>query len=164
MRSQKWFPSDTTVSLNGRKGEFYYTPGPTHLPFWPFNSPMCFQNLMSKVLKDLNWKIALVCIDDILIFPNFDQHLKHLGQVFQNLSAANLKAHPGKCKFAAREIKYLEQRWSSRYPSKFSAAETYPVPKMFKMYVLIQLRSTIGFHLLWHTVELAMNVFVYYSD
>ena len=42
---------------------------PTRLPFGLSNSPMCFQNIMSKVLKDLNWKIALVYIDDILIFP-----------------------------------------------------------------------------------------------
>ena len=73
------------------------------------NSPMCFQNLMSKCLKTLSWKIALVYIDDILIFSqNFDQHLEHLGQVFQNLRAANLKIPPGKCKFAAEEVKYLQ--------------------------------------------------------
>ena len=37
---------------------------------------------MSKVLKDLNWKIALVYIDDILIFSkNFDEHLEHLDKV-----------------------------------------------------------------------------------
>ena len=110
---------------------------PTRLPFGLSNSPMCFQNLMSQVLKDLNWKIALVYIDDILIFSqNFDQHLKHLGQVFQNLRAANLKVHPGKCKFAAREIKYLGHivsRDGLRVdPSKFSAVETYPVPKNVK--------------------------------
>ena len=51
---------------------------PTRLPFGLMNSPMCSQNLMSKCLKDLNWKIALVYIDDILIFSkNFDQHLEH---------------------------------------------------------------------------------------
>ena len=111
---------------------------PTRLPFGLMNSPMCFQNLMSKCLKDLNWKIALVYIDDILIFSkNFDQHLEHLGQVFQNLRAANLKIHPGKCKFAAKEVKYLGHIVSKEGikvdPSKFSAIETYPVPKMSKM-------------------------------
>ena len=110
---------------------------PTRLPFGLMNSPMCFQNLMSKCLKDLNWKIALVYIDDILIFSkNFDQHLEHLGQVFQNLRAANLKIHPGKCKFAAKEVKYLGHIVSKEGikvdPSKFSAIETYPVPKNVK--------------------------------
>ena len=110
---------------------------PTRLPFGLMNSPMCFQNLMSKCLKTLNWKIALVYIDDILIFSqNFDQHLEHLGQVFQNLRAANLKIHPGKCKFAAKEVKYLGHIVSRLGikvdPSKYSAIETYPVPKNVK--------------------------------
>ena len=110
---------------------------PTRLSFGLMNSPACFQNLMSKVLKDLNWKIALVYIDDILIFSkNFDQHLHHLDQVFQNLRAANLTMHPGKCKFAVREIKYLGHIVSKQGikvdPGKFSAIETYPVPKSVK--------------------------------
>ena len=88
-------------------------------------------------LKDLNWKSALVYIDDILIFSqNFDQHLEHLGQVFQNLRAANLRIHPGKCKFAATEIEYLGHIISPKGlqvdPSKYSAIETYPVPKNVK--------------------------------
>ena len=110
---------------------------PNRLAFGLRNSPSCFQNLMSRCLKDLNWKIALVYIDDILIFSqNFDQHLDHLGQVFQNLRAANLRIHPGKCKFAAREVKYLGHILSPKGirvdPSKYSAIETYPVPKSVK--------------------------------
>ena len=113
---------------------------PTRLPFGLMNSPMCFQNLMSKCLKDLNWKIALVYIDDILIFSqNFDQHLDHLGQVFQTLRAANLKIHPGTCKFAAKEVKYLGHIVSRQGikvdPSKFSAIETYPVPKNVRAFL-----------------------------
>ena len=110
---------------------------PTRLQFGLKNSPMCFQNLMSKVLKDLNWKIALVYIDDILIFSRiFDEHLGHLEQVFQNLRAANLKIHPGKCRFAVQEIVYLAHRINSFGikidDSKYQAIETYPVPKNVK--------------------------------
>ena len=110
---------------------------PTRLQFGLKNSPMCFQNLMSKVLKDLNWKIALVYIDDILIFSkNFDEHLEHLDKVFQNLRAANLKIHPGKCRFAVQEIVYLAHRINSFGikvdDSKYQAIETYPVPKNVK--------------------------------
>ena len=110
---------------------------PTRLQFGLKNSPMCFQNLMSKVLKDLNWKIALVYIDDILIFSkHFDEHLHHLDQVFQNLRAANLKIHPGKCRFAVQEIVYLAHRINSFGikidDSKYQAIETYPVPKNVK--------------------------------
>ena len=110
---------------------------PTRLQFGLKNSPMCFQNLMSKVLKDLNWKIALVYIDDILIFSkNFDEHLDHLDKVFQNLRAAYLKIHPGKCRFAVQEIVYLAHRINSFGikidDSKYQAIETYPVPKNVK--------------------------------
>ena len=110
---------------------------PTRLQFGLKNSPMCFQNLMSKVLKDLNWKIALVYIDDILIFSkNFDEHLEHLDKVFRNLRAANLKIHPGKCRFAVQEIVYLAHRINSFGikidDSKYQAIETYPVPKNVK--------------------------------
>ena len=59
-----------------------------------------------------------------------------MGQVFQNLRAANLRIHPGKCKFAAREVKYLGHILSPKGikvdPSKYSAMETYPVPKNVK--------------------------------
>ena len=69
----------------------------SRLPFGLMNSLITFQNLMSKVLKNLNWKVALVYIDDILVFSrNFDDHLDHLSQVFSNLRAANLTLQPSK--------------------------------------------------------------------
>ncbi|CAC5388205.1 unnamed protein product [Mytilus coruscus] len=78
------------------------------LPFGMMNSPLTFQCLMTKVLKDLNFKIALVYIDDILIFSkNFEDHLNHLQQVFSNLREANLKLNPEKCKFATRTIGHV---------------------------------------------------------
>ena len=52
------------------------------------------------------------------------------------MRAANLRIHPGKCKFAAREVKYLGHILSPKGikvdPSKYSAIETYPVPKNVK--------------------------------
>ncbi|CAC5410016.1 unnamed protein product [Mytilus coruscus] len=78
------------------------------LPFGMMNSPLTFQCLMTKKLKDLNFKIALVYIDDILIFSKtFEDHLNHLQQEFSNLREANLKLNPEKCKFTTRTIKYL---------------------------------------------------------
>ena len=78
------------------------------LSFGMVNAPMTFQSLMTKVLKNLNFKIALVYIDDLLIFSkDFDQHLHHLNLVFDNLRSANLTLHPSKCKFATKQVKYL---------------------------------------------------------
>lgn len=48
------------------------------LAFGMMNAPMTYQMLMTKVLKELNWKVALIYIDDLLIYSqNFDEHLKH---------------------------------------------------------------------------------------
>ena len=78
------------------------------LAFGMVNASMTFQSLMTKVLKNLNFKIALVYIDDVLVFSkDFDQHLHHLDLVFTNLRKANLKLHPAKCKFATKQVKYL---------------------------------------------------------
>ena len=78
------------------------------LSFGMNNAPLSFQSLMTKVLKNLNFKIALVYIDDVLIFSkDFDQHLHHLNLVFNNLRAANLTLHSAKCKFAIESLRYL---------------------------------------------------------
>ena len=78
------------------------------LSFGMVNAPMSFQALMTKVLKNLNFKIALVYIDDLIIFSrDFDQHLHHLNLVFNNLRSANLKLNPSKCKLATESVKYL---------------------------------------------------------
>ena len=116
----------------------------SRLPFGLMNSPITFQNLMSKVLKNLNWKVALVYIDDILVFSrNFDDHLDHLSQVFSNLRAANLTLQPSKCKFATKEIEYLGHIISKHgikvNPAKTKAIDEYPQPKTAK-----QVRSFLG--------------------
>ena len=73
------------------------------------SAPMAFQSPTTKVLKTLNFKIALVYSDDLLVFSkDFDQHLHHLDLVFSSLRKANLKLHPSKCKFAKKQVKYLK--------------------------------------------------------
>lgn len=78
------------------------------LSFGLVNAPMTFQSLMTKVLKNLNFKIALIYIDDLIVFSkDFDEHLHHLDLVFTNLRQANLKLHLQKCKFGTHSVKYL---------------------------------------------------------
>ena len=78
------------------------------LAFGMVNAPIRFQSLMTKVLKNLNFKIALVYTDDVLVFSKgFNEHLHHLDLVFTNLRKANLKLHPLKCKFATKPVRYL---------------------------------------------------------
>ena len=47
------------------------------------NAPSCFQRLMECVLRGLTWKIALIYLDDVLVYSRtFDAHLEHLRLVF----------------------------------------------------------------------------------
>lgn len=108
------------------------------------NAPATFQMLMTKVLKELNWKIALIYIDDILVFSNgFQNHKKHLQLVFDKLKQANLTLQPAKCHFAAQQVKYLGHVISANGiqvdTKKTSAVSEYPTPKTIK-----QLRSFLG--------------------
>ncbi|VDH91891.1 Hypothetical predicted protein [Mytilus galloprovincialis] len=108
------------------------------------NAPATFQMLMTKVLQELNWKVALIYIDDILVFSkNFDEHLEHLNLVFQKLKQAKLTLQPSKCHFAAKQVKYLGHIISEHGiqvdKSKTVAVSEYPIPKTVK-----QLRSFLG--------------------
>ena len=68
------------------------------LPFGLIDAPVSFFTLMTKVLRNLNWKIALVYNDYVLIFSkNFDQYLENLELVSSNLMAANSTLQPSKC-------------------------------------------------------------------
>ncbi|MES9903532.1 MAG: reverse transcriptase domain-containing protein, partial [Sedimenticola sp.] len=123
-----------------RHGTFQFR----RLSFGLMNAPMSFQMVMSKVLQGLNWKCALVYIDDILLFSaNFTEHLDLLGNVFDRLRQANLKLHPLKCQFATRKVEYLGHILSRDgvevNPSKIQVVKEYPAPKTAK-----QVRQFLG--------------------
>ena len=114
------------------------------MPFGLMNAPMTYQMLMTKVLKELNWKIALIYIDDILVFSkSFEDHVQHLRLVFQKLREANLTLQPTKCYFASSRVKYLGHVISKHGiqvdPDNTAAVETFPTPRNVK-----QVRSFLG--------------------
>ena len=62
------------------------------MPFGLCNGPATFQRLMDLLLAGIQWNNCLVHLDDIIeLGKTLDDHLKHLGQVFQRLREANLK-------------------------------------------------------------------------
>ena len=68
------------------------------LSFGWMNTPVSFQALITKVIRTINWKTALVYYDYVLIFSkNFDQYLENLELVSSNLMAANSTLQPSKC-------------------------------------------------------------------
>ena len=85
------------------------------MPFGLSAAPATFQRLMNSVLRGLTWKTALVYLDDIIIFSQtFEDHLKHLQEVFDRLRTAGLKAKPNKMRLACQEIAYLGHKVSKK--------------------------------------------------
>ncbi len=53
---------------------------------------------MELVLSVLNWKICLICLDDVIVYGgNFYDALDRLKTVWQRIRDANIKSKPSKC-------------------------------------------------------------------
>lgn len=67
------------------------------MPFGLSNSPATMQRLVEQCLGDLNMKICICYIDDLIIFSNtFEEHLENIDRVFTRLRDSNLKLAPEK--------------------------------------------------------------------
>jgi len=118
--------------------EFHY------LPFGLCNAPATFQRLMDVLLSGLQWKTALVYLDDILVFASsHDQMLDRLKEILDRLSFGGLKLRLNKCKFCFNEVEYLGYKISGKGiepdRQKISAIKNIPVPKSPK-----ELKSFLG--------------------
>ena len=72
------------------------------------NAPATFQRAMSQVLAGLNWKTAIIYLDDLIVVgKSFRSHLNNLKDVFDRLRRFNLKVSPRKCQFMRHELKFL---------------------------------------------------------
>lgn len=121
-------------------GQYQYL----RLPFGLMNAPATFQALMATVFRGLTFQNVMVYIDDIVVYSQtWNDHMKHLKQIFDRLKEANLKLHPGKCKFGLRKILYLGHVMSREGievdKKKVELVERYPTPKNQK-----ELRSFLG--------------------
>ncbi|GFX70439.1 retrovirus-related Pol polyprotein from transposon 17.6 [Trichonephila clavipes] len=80
---------------------------PLRLPFGLKNAPYYFSQLMANLLRNCE-DFAVPYLDDIAIFSlAWDDHLKHLKDVFDRLRSAKLHIKPSKCQFAQAYVKYL---------------------------------------------------------
>ncbi|GFY62185.1 retrovirus-related Pol polyprotein from transposon 297 [Trichonephila inaurata madagascariensis] len=80
---------------------------PLRLPFGLKNAPYDFSRLMASILKDCE-EYAVPYLDDVAIFSQtWEDHLKHLDDIFLRLSYAKLHIKPSKCQFAQAYVKYL---------------------------------------------------------
>ncbi len=83
----------------------------TRMPFGYCNGPSVFQRVMQNVLAPFLWIFTLVYIDDIVIFSlNFDDHLSHIDQVLQAITASGITLSLPKCHFAYQSLLLLGQK------------------------------------------------------
>jgi hypothetical protein len=74
-----------------------------------------FQNIMSKLVQDMEFVKKVSYLDDLLILTNnsFKDNLLKLEMVLARLSTAGIRVNISKSKFFAEQIEYLEY-WITR--------------------------------------------------
>jgi hypothetical protein len=121
-------------------GFFQYTVMPMGL----CNSVATFSRVMAQCLDGLVGVIAVVYLDDVLVFSeNIEDHYKHVETVIERLRQHNLKIKLSKCKFARRKIQFLshiiEDGKISPNPAIIEAVSNAKPPKNVK-----QIQSFLG--------------------
>ena len=107
------------------------------MPFGIAAAPVTFQRLMNRVLGKLNWKIAIVYLDDIIIYSNdITKHYENLKLVFDQIKASGLKIKLSKCTFLKQEVKFLGHILTKdglmTDPDKTKTIQEMQVPKCIK--------------------------------
>lgn len=103
------------------------------MPFGLCNAPGCFERLMERVLDGLQWRTALIYLDDVIVYGGtFEEELGRLEEVLQRLRKANLKLSPKKCSLFQYEVPFLGHVVSKdgvrTDPQKVAAVADWPRP------------------------------------
>ncbi len=109
----------------------------TVMPFGLCNAQATFERLMELVLSDLNWKICLIYLDDVIVYGgDFYNALDRIKQVWQRIREANLKLKPSKCCLMRDRVPFLGHSVSREGvevdPMKTAAVQDWPTPRTIK--------------------------------
>ena len=84
------------------------------MPFGLCNAPSTFERLMERVLMGLQWKVALLYLDDVIVFSTtVEQQLERLKLIFDRIRKANLQLKPKKCHLFREEVSFLGHKVSA---------------------------------------------------
>ena len=101
------------------------------------SAPGAFQNLMELIMSGLSYEVALVYLDDIIIFGrSFEKHLNRLDLVLGRLKVAVLKIKGSKSRFFQEKIHFLGHIVSNKGvevdPEKVAAVSKMKSPRTIK--------------------------------
>ena len=118
------------TAINTPLGHFEYKA----MGFGLINAPETFTMMMNKVLRPFLRKSVVVFLDDILIFSrSWEDHLKHLEEVFEALRKHQQFCKPSKCVLAATSVKFLGHIISGTFlkpdDEKVEAVRDWPAPR-----------------------------------
>ena len=118
------------TAINTPLGHFEYKV----MGFGLTNAPATFTMMMNDVLRPFLRKSVVVFLDDILIFSrSWEDHLKHLEEVFQALRKHRLYCKPSKCVLGATSVKFLGHVISGEFlkpdDEKVAAVRDWPSPR-----------------------------------
>jgi len=114
------------------------------MPFGLHSAPATFQRLLDTILGPELEPHVFIYLDDIIIVSaTFEDHLRHLAEVFRRLRSAHLRLNPEKCHFCRPELKYLghiiDRQGIRTDPEKIKAMTRWPRPSNVR-----QIRQFIG--------------------
>ncbi|XP_073510768.1 uncharacterized protein [Phyllobates terribilis] len=109
----------------------------TCMPFGLCNAPGTFQRLMECCLGHRNFETVLLYLDDVIVYSKtYEDHLKHLAEVFEALASYGLKVKPSKCHLLKPKVQYLGHVVSADGvapdPDKITAIKEWPSPSSVK--------------------------------
>ena len=116
------------TAFTTRQGQFEFN----RMPFGLCGAPFTFQRLITSILRNENWEMCLIYLDDILIFSDsFEEHLIRVEKVLKKILSSGLKLSLPKCHFFLSQVKYLGHVVSrdglKTDPDKISVIKEWPL-------------------------------------
>ena len=107
------------------------------MPFGVCNGLHKYQQIMDMLFRDIMWTFVLNYIDDTVVYSTtFEDHLKHLEEVFIRFRSINIKLHYKKCFFGFNHVDLLGHHISaegtSTKPATVERILSYPTPTTVK--------------------------------
>ena len=88
----------------------------TVMPFGLCNAPATFERLMERVLRGLQWQVAVVYLDNVINWGRtFEEHYQRLATVLGLFGTAGLKLKPKKCDLFKTEVSFLRHLVSAEW-------------------------------------------------